>query len=98
MSEPTHPSSETLPHGRTPQGGDEQRVLALFEEWLLLRDQGRDVTVAELCRDCPHLSSRLAEEISLHLRFEPTVPSHSGQPGLPVKEFAGLRYQPLRFH
>src|SRR5205807_1777961 len=101
MSDSTQPSPQTPPSGPTVQGpadGDGQRVQELFEAWLLARDQGSNVSVADLCRDCPHLGARLAEEIALYLRFEPTAPARPGHPDLPVQEFAGLRFQPLRYH
>jgi serine/threonine protein kinase len=101
MSDPSQPFPESSAHDRTPPGppvDDEQHLQTLLVEWILLRDQGRNVSAAELCRDRPHLGAQLAAEIALHLRFEPTAPTESGQPALPVKEFAGLRYQPLRFH
>src|SRR5262245_54891301 len=100
MPEPLPQPSDTLITNQTPAeplDGD-LRVLALFEQWVLLRDQGQEVPVAELCRDCPHLAARLAEEIALHNCFERPDRVKSGPPPLPVREFAGLRYQPVRFH
>jgi serine/threonine-protein kinase len=100
MSSPADQRPDTLYPDRTldaPSGGDEQRLQSLFEEWALLREQGRDVPVAELCRDCPHLARALAREIALHRRFEPG-PADGGQPLPPVKEFTGLRYQPVGYH
>jgi eukaryotic-like serine/threonine-protein kinase len=101
MPNPSQPRPETQTLDQTPggpSGGDEQRVQALFEEWILLRDQGLDVPAADLCRGCPHLGERLAQEIALHRRFEPPSPVAAGPPEPPVKEFAGLRYQPVRYH
>src|SRR5437660_955620 len=101
MSDPSPQRPETLPADQTPGDpldADRQRLQTLFEEWLLLREQGQDVPAAELCRTWPHLGARLAEEIALHLRFEPPDRLGTGAPELPVREFAGLRYQPLRFH
>src|SRR5262249_44341183 len=57
---PTQPSDLTA---TGPRHGDAQRLAALLEEWVLLREQGKEVSVTELCRDCPHLTAALAEEI-----------------------------------
>src|SRR5262245_15394384 len=81
-----------------PAAGDRQRLESLFEEWILLRDQGREVSATELCGDCPHLASTLAREIDLHRRFEARAPAVAAGPQPPVEEFAGLRYRPLRYH
>jgi serine/threonine-protein kinase len=86
------------PASTAPPDADRQRVQALLEEWILLRDQGRDISVTELCRECPHLGETLAEEIALYKRFEPPDSAQGRRPEPPVKEFAGLRYQPLRYH
>lgn len=42
---------------------EEARLEDLLEQWLDARDQGRSLEVAELCRDCPALYSRMAERI-----------------------------------
>src|SRR5262245_51234533 len=101
LSAPSDRYPESLPHDRTASwrsGADGPRLQALLEEWVLLRDQGKEVPAAELCRDCPHLAETLAGEIALHMRFEPAAPVEAARPEPPVKEFAGLRYQPLRYH
>ena len=66
--------------------------------FILLRDQGQDISVTELCRECPHLGETLAEEIALYKRFEPPDSAQARRPEPPVKDFAGLRYQPVRYH
>src|SRR5207302_1755182 len=59
---------------------------------------GQDISVTELCRECPHLGETLAEEIALYKRFEPPDSGKGRRPEPPVREFAGLRYQPVRYH
>ena len=98
MSDASQPVTQTQPPDPTatvPPDGDAQRLAALLEEWVLLREQGKEVAVVELCRDCSHLCAALAEEVALFKRFEATGPARAGQPAPPEKEFAGLRYQPL---
>src|SRR5262245_12977371 len=100
VADPSQRRAEKLHSDQTPfnpSDRDEQRVQSLFEQWVLMRDQDREVTVTELCRDYPHLAETLAQEIALHRRFEVPAPVEARPPELPIREFDGLRYQPLRF-
>jgi serine/threonine-protein kinase len=101
VSDSSQPGTQTQPpdpSATVPPDGDAQRLAALLEEWVLLREQGKEISVIELCRDCPHLAAALAEEVALFKRFEAAGPARAGRPVPPAEEFAGLRYQPLRHH
>src|SRR5262249_54291002 len=91
MTVPADDAPDTLPPDATAVR-DEQRLAGLIEQWALMRDQGRDVPVGELCRDCPHLAPALAEHIALLARFdEPTPAAGPARPQPPADAFAGLR-------
>jgi serine/threonine-protein kinase len=90
----TPPPDQTL--GDSPDS-DRQHLEELIVQWVVQREEGHDPPIAELCRDRPHLAAALAGEIALLERFEPPRPVEV-QPEPPVREFAGLRYQPLRYH
>jgi serine/threonine-protein kinase len=78
---------------------DEERLDQLLLDWENEFDRGRDVPAAELCRGCPHLGGRLAEQIA-KLRSWKTPPADDEPPEapeLPREAFAGLRYQPRKW-
>ncbi len=43
---------------------DESRLSDLMTRWQEERARGRDVTVSELCRDCPELTAELARRFA----------------------------------
>jgi len=43
---------------------DEDRIAELLLRWEELREQGQDVSAADLCRDCPQLAAALARRIA----------------------------------
>lgn len=43
----------------------DDRIFDLLEQWALLRRQGKELPVDELCRDCPELSSELHRRIAV---------------------------------
>lgn len=42
---------------------DEERLAELLIQWEEARDQGQEISITELCRDCPHLSGDLARRV-----------------------------------
>jgi serine/threonine-protein kinase len=85
---------------------DERRVAELLAVWEQRRQSGRDVTAAELCRDCPHLLDTLTREIAGRESAGPPAaaaptdgPEATAADRLPPTEaFALARYRPFRFH
>jgi serine/threonine protein kinase/Tfp pilus assembly protein PilF len=73
---------------------DEDRLDELLIEWEDQFEQGRDLSATELCSSYPHLAGVLGQEIAKlkKMRFRPEP-----LPEPPAAEFAGLRFQPVRF-
>ena len=50
----------------------EDRLNSLLTVWQEQQCQGRDLSAAELCRDCPELAEPLGQRIQV-LRFDPRI-------------------------
>ncbi len=93
MSSPDEPipSDATRSHSRaleqpTPLGSREsksaeERINSLLLLWQEQQGHGRDLSAAELCRDCPELESQLGEQIHILRQMNALLGSPAGSPG-----------------
>jgi serine/threonine protein kinase len=93
----------------TPQTDGDPRVQELLLRWEELREQGRSVTVEELCSTCPELAEELGRRLADLRRLVPllegTTTADGGPPrpvaaAAPSRESATARaeFHDLRFH
>jgi hypothetical protein len=62
----------------------ESRLQKLMEFWQRCQDQGRPISLADLCEDCPELKPELERRIAqLRKSLAPSVPDSSELPELP---------------
>jgi tetratricopeptide (TPR) repeat protein len=59
-------------------GGGDDLVDELLDRWEEEREQGRDVPVEVLCRDCPELIPEVARRLALLRRIDPFVGGEGG--------------------
>ncbi len=48
-----------------PSGSSEEKLLDLLDRWQDAFEKGREIEVAELCRDCPELATEMQRRIDV---------------------------------
>src|SRR5262245_34578488 len=86
-------------HDAPPPSGREGLLLDLLERWDSLQRQGKSITPAELCADCPELRGELERLAGAVRQFEqladtsaPRAETRAGEPTMPPAPEPAGRY------